>query len=140
MKRKTVPYKFKLSKSRQHLSAEWVTFFIACLIVLTLVGLVIYIWITQEDKPPVLSITSSTEIRVAQGQYYVPFEVTNTGGGTAESVQVIGELLIDGKTQEAGEQQIDFLSGGETSKGAFIFTHNPQQGNLMIRVASYKLP
>lgn len=132
-------YKTKKSQYRHHWRAEWVTFLIACFIVFTIIGLVLYTWVTQEDIPPILSITSKS-IREAQGQYYVPFEVTNTGGGTAESVQVMGELLIDGKTSESGEQQIDFLSGGETSEGAFIFTHNPEEGKLVLRVTSYKLP
>ena len=39
-----------------------------------------------------------------------------------------------------GEQQIDFLSGGEIEEGAFIFSHHPQEGKLIVRVASYKLP
>ncbi len=81
------------------------------------------------------------EIRYYETQYYVPFTVYNIGGQTAKSVQVIGELQIeDDKIDEEGEQLIDFLSGGEKASGAFIFTHNPEQGKLMIRVASYKLP
>ncbi len=71
---------------------------------------------------------------------YVPFEVTNTGGGTVESVEVIAQLTINGQIVETGQTQIDFLSSGEVSSGAFIFNHNPAQGNLSIRVASYKLP
>lgn len=54
--------------------------------------------------------------------YYVPFEVVNTGGNTAESVQIMAELLIDGKITETGEQQIDFLSSGKSEEGAFIFS------------------
>lgn len=54
---------------------------------------------------------------------------------------MIGELQIQAENiQQTGQQQIDFLSGGETASGAFIFTENPQQGQLDIRVASYKLP
>ena len=54
---------------------------------------------------------------------------------------MVGELQIKDKNiQQEGEQQIDFLSGGEKASGAFIFTHNPDKGILIIRVASYKLP
>jgi uncharacterized protein (TIGR02588 family) len=74
------------------------------------------------------------------GQYYLPFTVENIGGGTAESVQVIGELRQGEQLIESGEQQIDFLSSREQQTGAFIFTENPQTGSLSLRVASYRLP
>jgi uncharacterized protein (TIGR02588 family) len=121
--------------------AEWVTFSIASLILAGIVGLVCSLWVgKRHHQPPELSVTRSAETRQAAGQFYIPFQVINSGGGTAESVQVIAELTIDGEVAESGEQQVDFLSGGETQDGAFIFTRDPQQGELIIRVASYKLP
>jgi uncharacterized protein (TIGR02588 family) len=126
----------KLPRSR----AEWTTFSIALFILAVIVGLVLYKWLTQKNQPPVLSITRQSDIREAPGQFYVPFSVTNTGGETAESVQVMAELRINGEVEEAGEQQIDFLASGEKEEGAFVFSRDPRQGELVIRVASYKLP
>lgn len=120
--------------------AEWTTFSIALFILAVIVGLVLYKWLTQKNQPPVLSITRQSDIREAPGQFYVPFSVTNTGGETAESVQVMAELRINGEVEEAGEQQIDFLASGEKEEGAFVFSRDPRQGELVIRVASYKLP
>ncbi|MCA1991116.1 MAG: TIGR02588 family protein [Coleofasciculus sp. S288] len=121
-------------------SAEWTAFGIALSILVSIVGLVFYEWLTQKNEPPVLSVTRQDEIRQAPGQFYVPFSVTNTGGETAESVQVIAELSINGEVEESGEQQIDFLASDETQEGAFVFSRDPRQGELSIRVASYKLP
>jgi uncharacterized protein (TIGR02588 family) len=120
--------------------AELVTFGMATAILSAIAGLVIYTWVTQKDEPPNIAVTSKNEIRQAQGQYQVQFQVTNTGGKTAESVQIIAELRTNGEVTETGEQQIDFLSSGETEEGAFIFTRNPRPGELRIRVASYKVP
>lgn len=120
--------------------AEWTTFSIAVLILTTLMGLVIYKWVTQKNQPPLLSVTQKSEIRQVPGQFYVPFAITNLGGATAESVQVVAELRINDKIEETGEQQIDFLASGEKQEGAFVFSHDPRQGKLVIRVASYKLP
>ncbi|MBD1837005.1 TIGR02588 family protein [Coleofasciculus sp. FACHB-64] len=121
--------------------AEWVSFAIATSIVALLVGLVLYDWATQKNEPPTLSVTAKErELRQTQEQFYIPFEVTNTGGETAESVQIIAELRVNGKVEETGEQQIDFLSGGEKEEGAFIFSRNPRDGELVVRVSSYKLP
>ena len=120
--------------------AEWVTFSVASLILAIIVSLVGYTWLNEKDQPPILSVTKKQTIRKVDGQFYVPFEVVNSGGDTAESVQIMAELLINGKVTETGEQQIDFLSSGETEEGAFIFSQNPRQGQLNLRVGSYKLP
>ncbi|MGF2039438.1 MAG: TIGR02588 family protein [Nostoc sp. CmiVER01] len=120
--------------------AEWVTFSVASLILVSIVSLVGYTWLNEKDQPPILSVSKKQTIREINGQFYVPFEVVNSGGDTAESVQVMAELLINGKVTETGEQQIDFLSSGESEEGAFIFSQNPLQGQLNLRVGSYKLP
>lgn len=120
--------------------AEWTTLGITSLILATIGGLVIYSWATERDRPPVLVLNRTNEVREADGQYYVPFEITNNGGETAESVQVIAEMQINNQTQQVGDQQIDFLSGGETEEGAFILQQDPRQGKLTVRVGSYKVP
>ncbi|MGH7999680.1 MAG: TIGR02588 family protein [Brasilonema sp.] len=119
--------------------AEWVSFGAASFILAVVVSLVGYTWLNEKHQPPVLGVNNKT-IQEVDGQFYVPFEVVNTGGETAESVQIIAQLWIDGEVEETGDMQIDFLSGGEKEQGAFIFKRNPQQGQLTIRVTGYKLP
>jgi uncharacterized protein (TIGR02588 family) len=120
--------------------AEWITFGIASLILATIVGLISYAWVNKQEQPPILSLHNSGDIRQVNGQFYVPFEVINSGGETVESVQVLAELRMNGAVEETGEQLIDFLSSGEKEEGAFIFSQDPRQGELILRVASYKLP
>ena len=120
--------------------AEWATFAIASLILSTLTGLVLYNWVTKKQEPPVIYVTRNAPIRETKGQFYVPFAVANTGGETAESVQIIAELRVKGEVVESGDLQIDFLSSGETEAGAFIFSRDPRQGELIVRSSSYKLP
>lgn len=120
--------------------AEWITFGIALSILAVVISLVGYMWLNEKDQPPILSVHKKEMIREVDGKFYVPFEIVNTGGETAASVQIIAELEIANKVVETGEQQIDFLSDGEKEEGAFIFSQNPLQGQLTVRVASYKLP
>ncbi|YAF97258.1 MAG: TIGR02588 family protein [Nodularia sp. CChRGM 3473] len=120
--------------------AEWITFGISLSILVVVIGLVGYMWLNEKNQPPILSVHKKQTIREIEGNFYVPFEIVNTGGETAESVQIIAELQIADKVVETGEQQIDFLSDGEKEEGAFIFSKNPLQGQLTVRVASYKLP
>ena len=124
----------------QRSAAEWVTFVAASVILLGLVGLIFFDWQTNQNRPPAFAVAVSEAVRVTDGRYYVPFAITNTGGRIARMVQVTAELHSTGADDETGEQQIDFLSGHETKAGSFVFTHNPQGGDLVVRVASYRLP
>lgn len=120
--------------------AEWTTFSVASTILASIAGLVVYTWATDRHEPAVLEVSQNSQIREANGQFYVPFEVANTGGETVESVQVVAELRVNGQLAESGDQQIDFLSKGEKEEGAFVFRSDPRQGALVVRVASYKVP
>lgn len=126
------------SKSRS--TAERISFLIALAILSGVIGAVGYLWVRDRNQtPPVLEIsTDSTEQR--QSSYYVPFTVTNLGGKTAATVQVIAELRIDSEIVESGEQTIDFLSREEEAEGAFVFTRNPSEGELTVKVTSYLNP
>ncbi len=119
---------------------EWITFIIASLILLVLVCLILYDWHITQSRPPAFHVTVSETARITDHRYYVPFEIHNTGGRIARTVQITAELHIAGEADEAGEQQIDFLSSNERKQGSFVFTHDPQDGELVIRVASYRLP
>ena len=120
--------------------AERVSFGVSLSIVGIVVALICFAWITGDNNPPILAIATEPKIREINQQYYVPFTVSNSGGETAESVEVTASLWLDNKLAETGRQEIDFLSRQEKRSGEFIFTRNPQQGKLIIRVASYKSP
>lgn len=121
--------------------AEWISFAIASTILAAIVGAIGWLWLDEaRQQPPEIAVERSGEVRKASSQFYVPFSVTNSGGSTAESVQVMADLVVNGEVKESGEQQIDFLSGGETEEGAFVFSENPQNGEVVLRIASYKLP
>lgn len=121
-------------------AAEWISFSFASLILGTIAGLVVYAWATERDRPPTLSVRQTDSIRQENGQFYIPFEVVNTGGQTAESVQVIAELKKNNEVEESGDLQIDFLAQNETETGAFVFNQNPRSGELTLRIGSYKVP
>lgn len=120
--------------------AEWVTFWVATAILLAIIGLILFDWQVNQNRPPAFDVAVSDAVRITDGRYYVPFAITNTGGRIANGVQVTAELHIREEEDETGEQQIDFLSGHETKAGSFVFSHDPSSGELIVRVASYRLP
>ena len=128
------------NKSNRRSLAEKASFSISLFIVTLLVALVCFTWISGDSNPPILSVTTDSNIRHVDQQYYVPFSVINSGGETVESVEVVAKLSFNNDNNETGRQQIDFLSRQEKRSGEFIFNQDPQQGELIVRVASYKLP
>lgn len=119
---------------------QWISLSLSSLVLVTILGLASYLWMSdRQQQPPILQVESN-EVRQTNSQFYVSFEVSNQGGKTAESVQVVAELRINGVVVESGEQIFDFLSSQERASGTFIFTQNPAQGELSIRVASYQEP
>ena len=120
--------------------AERVSFGVSLFIVSLIFCLVCFTWITGDNNPPILSVTTDSNIRQVKEQYYLPFTVMNSGGETVESVEIVAKLLSNNKDIETGRQQVDFLSRQEKRSGEFVFNHNPSQGKLTVRVASYKLP
>ncbi len=121
-------------------TAERVSFVLALAILIGIIGSVGYLWVSDRNQtPPALQVsTGDTEQR--QASYYVPFTVTNLGGKTAATVQVIAELRVNNEIVEWGEQTVDFLSREEEAAGAFVFVRNPTEGELIVRVASYSEP
>ncbi len=126
---------------RQRSQAEWISLGVSLLVLGSVVGLVLYSWVTgREQTPPHVLLSPAEEVRQQSGQFYLPFSVTNKGDRTAESVEVTAELLLGGRVVERGEQRFEFLSSGEVREGAFVFGHDPQRGEVVMRVSSYKLP
>ncbi len=119
---------------------EKVSFSVSLSIVVIIIALVCYSWITGDTNPPILAVKTEPHIRQVNQQYYVPFTITNFGGETAEAVEIVAQLFFKNEVIETGRQQIDFLSRQEQREGEFVFSRDPKQGKLQIRVASYKLP
>lgn len=120
--------------------AEWISFSVALCIVSVIAALIVYVWVSDRDRPAVLDLQQTEPIRETDGKFYIPFELANSGGETVESVQVIAELQMSGEVVESGDLQFDFLSQGEKESGVFIFKRNPREGQLVLRVSSYKIP
>jgi uncharacterized protein (TIGR02588 family) len=130
----------KFAARKQRSLAEWMTLTVSMIVLASVVGLVLYDWQISKNMPPAFQIELAETPRLTEGRYYVPFTLKNTGGRIARTVQVMAELQLADGSEETGEQQFDFLSVNERKKGGFVFNHNPQSGNLIVRVASFGLP
>jgi len=128
-----------MSPSRQRQAPERVTFAVVAAILLTLAGAIGYLWV-QPREPANVTVELADDVRRTGTQVYLTGEVRNSGDETAEAVQVVAELIVDGEVDANGEQVVDFLSGGETEEVVFIFEQVPPEAEPRARVASYTSP
>lgn len=128
-----------MSGSRLRATPELVTFAIVAAILLALAGAIVYLWIQPRD-PAIVTVELVGETHRSGTQVYLTGEVRNSGDETAEAVQVIAELIVEGEVVAEGEQVIDFLSGGEAEEVVFIFDPVSTQAEPRARVASYSSP
>lgn len=120
--------------------AEWTTFGISLGIVLLLLGLVAYQYLTRGDALPAIRVIPQLEeTRRKLDIYYVPVEVTNLGGETAAEVRVQFVLEpVDGPREEIGFT-LNFLAGAEQRRGIVGFDQDPRVGRLYTNI-SFVIP
>lgn len=125
---------------RQSMSiAERVTFAVAVGILAVAAGSIVWLW-AQPREPAIVTVAPSGDRRVTDSQTYVTARVHNAGDETAEAVQVLATLTVDGEDVAEGEQAIDFLSGGESEEVVFVFDVTEPRALVDLRVGGYVVP
>ncbi len=124
--------------SEPRTTPEWVTFAAACVVLLTLVGLIAgQLFGDREPADP--SATVAGDVDPRGSRFHVPVVVVNDGDATAAEVSVVAELTI-GEQVLAAQQTIAFLAGGATEDLVFIFDDDPAGGELVVRVDGFTEP
>lgn len=118
---------------------ERATFAASAVVLLLLAGAIVALWVQQRD-PAILTVEQVGTMRVAGGHSYLTAEVRNSGDETAEAVQVVAELRIEGDVVAEGDQSIDYLSGGEVETIVFIFDQVTPTGDIDLQITGYKVP
>ncbi|MGY1723461.1 hypothetical protein [Blastococcus sp. SYSU DS0533] len=109
------------------------------LLVVLLLGFLTYQAVAVRESDPVLSVSVGS-IGAAGDGYAVHFEVTNSGGRTAEQVQVSGSLTRDGSEVEQASTSVPYLPPNSRHSGALLFSEDPRDGRLEVRPAGYVAP
>lgn len=124
-----------------HSAAEWITLAISSLIVVGLIALTTYFYLTDTKAPAVVEVEPRlAEVYQAGGRYYLPVTVHNTGGETGEEVRVRVSLTDRSGRQEAVEIMVAFLAGGGSSRAVAAFGGDPREGQVEAVVVSYLEP
>ena len=122
-------------------AAEWVTLAISSLIVLSLIGLTTYFYLTGSSAPVAVAVEAHlAETYQAGSRYYLPLTIRNTGGETGEEVRVRVSVTDASGRPEAAEVMVTFLAGGGSSKAVAAFGSDPRRGQVEAVVVSYLEP
>jgi uncharacterized protein (TIGR02588 family) len=117
-------------------TAEWIAFGVSLLIVVGMIGLITFLHFRQGRQPTIIHVTPQlAEVRHEKGRFYLPVDVENTGGKTAENVWVEITLSPAEGEPETGKFVIAFLANHAASTGVVIFRQDPAQGELAASVS-----
>lgn len=119
-------------------TAEWTTFAASSLVLaVLLLAVVLHAAVSDDPAAPVAGVDGAIERRGER--FHVPVTVTNEGDQTAEAVQVLLSVDIDGETVDA-DQTVDFLAGGDRRRIIFVLDKNPAGHELTVRVTGFTVP
>jgi uncharacterized protein (TIGR02588 family) len=121
--------------------AEWVTLAVSSLLVLGLVALTSYLYLTASTDPAAVTVQPSlSDVYQAGNRFYLPVTVLNSGGKTAEEVRLRVTLTDAAGHTETSDFQIQFLAGGGSNRAVAAFGSDPRQGQLDAAVVSFLEP
>ncbi len=127
------------SKDDSFNTIEKITFYGGLLILVALVGYLIFQITQKKSEPPQLKISTSYRPELPQFTFKVVIE--NTGGETAEAVNLKLDLYQHGKVVESGTVTVNFVPV-HSKKTALIVFDEERNGSdsLVVSSLTYIVP
>ncbi len=79
-------------------------------------------------------------VEEAGAGWTVHFQAVNSGGHTAEAVQIEGAVLRDGRLVDRASSSITYLPPHSSRAGVLVFSTDPAGGELEVGPVGYRLP
>ncbi len=118
---------------------EWALGVLGGLVTLALLGFFAYQALAVRDGDPRLGV-EVVAIEETPPGFVAELRVRNNGGGTAQTVHVVGTVTVGGRSVSEASTTIDYVPPNSSSEAALVFEVGPSTGNLNVRVAGYTLP
>lgn len=119
---------------------EWM---VAAIGLAVVVGAAVYMTVYAArgaDGPPLLSVRTVSVVPMGSSSHVVRFEARNDGGATAASVHLSAELRSGNEVVETARATLDYLPRNSRRGGAFVFSRDPGELTLSLRVEGYSEP
>ncbi|MGY1634642.1 hypothetical protein ACI784_23320 [Geodermatophilus sp. SYSU D01186] len=120
-------------------AAEYVAGALGGLLVLALVGFLAYQALGARETGPELAVVV-TGVEETGADWTVYFQAVNSGGHTAEGVQIEGAVLRAGRPVDRASSSIAYLPAHSSRAGALVFSTDPASGELEVGPVGYRLP
>ncbi len=124
---------------RGPVATEYLAGALGGLLVLALLAFLAYQALGARESPPELAVVI-TGVEEAGAGWTVYFEAVNSGGHTAEAVQIEGAVLRDGHPADQASSSIAYLPPHSSRAGALVFSTDPASGELEVSPVGYRLP
>ena len=93
----------------------------------------------QREVPPSFE-TSTRTVRAAQGRYYLPVVVENTGGQSVQNLQLRVELREGADVVATAEGALEWLPAHSQREVVVIFDRDPQRYRVVVVLEGYERP
>jgi len=122
--------------------AEWVTLAVSIAILAVFVGAALYEqFVNAEPAGAILRVELSLDQTEQRGdRFYVPFDVTNSGGDPASDVAVLFEVRQGEEVIEESDTMIPFLPSDGQETGEAVLMSDPAEYEVTAEVGNFLEP
>ena len=118
---------------------EWIAAGLGLALTLAVLGYSLWEAVAEASGPPVLTVAAE-QVVATTGGYVTPIRVRNTGGETASSVEVRGDLVLADRPPEERRATFAYVPAGGEVAGGLVFVQDPRLGRLTLSVEGYETP
>lgn len=127
------------SKPKRYPLVEWASAALGLIFIAIMVGLLAVEAIRDRGGvPPILEVRPAGLV-AARGGYVLEIEVSNGAHATAASVGIEGVLKGEADV-ETSNASIAYVPGGSHRRAALVFTRDPRDYRLELRVTGFERP
>jgi uncharacterized protein (TIGR02588 family) len=118
---------------------EWIIAAAGFILVSGAVGFLLFQALTKKNQSPDFFITVNS-VSSRSNAFLVEFQVENKGDETAAAVMIEGELKRGAEIIEKSSARLTYVPSHSIHKGGLLFSNNPNELELKIRVSGYEKP
>lgn len=119
---------------------EWIAAAVGLALIVGLLAVIGWeAWRGEPGRTPEIEVRL-VRIVASAGGFAVEIEAFNRSGGSAQSVEVEGELTGGGALDETSSVTFDYVPGHSRRSGGLFFRRDPRQGRLELRALGFQEP
>ena len=130
----------KSKKPKRIPAIEWASAAIGLFIVAAMFALLIVDAARgRGDAPPRLEV-KPVRLVSADGSYFLEVDVANSSHQTGANVQIEGELKSGDEAVETSNATLSYVPGQSQRRAGLVFSKNPRNFTVELRVTGYERP